>query len=60
VDNAKRLAFAQMVYDSNHFTSAAPLWAKALANHPHLGDDRQAGAARLRARYPDVVASQSV
>jgi hypothetical protein len=33
-----------MVYDSNHFTTAAPLWAKALANHPHLGDDRQAGS----------------
>jgi tetratricopeptide (TPR) repeat protein len=42
-DNAERLAFAQMCYDTKHYTAAARLWAEALEADPNLAADRQAG-----------------
>ena len=42
-DNAERLTFAQMCYDTKRFANATRLWAEALAADSKLGDDRQAG-----------------
>ncbi len=42
-DNAERLTFAQMCYDTKRFANAIRLWAEALAADSKLGDDRQAG-----------------
>ena len=42
-DNAERLKLAQRAYDKALHTTAARLWAEALAADPKLGDDRQAG-----------------
>ena len=52
-DDAERLAFAQMCYDTKRYAAAARFWAEALEADPKLGDDRQAAAPlqrRLRRR----------
>ena len=41
-DNAERLAFAQMCYDTRRYAAAARLRGEALEADPRLGDDRQA------------------
>jgi serine/threonine protein kinase len=40
-DNAERLAFAQLAYDTKRYALAARLWGEALENEPKLGEDRQ-------------------
>jgi hypothetical protein len=42
-DDAERLAFARMAYDTKRFVGAARLWAEALEADPKLADDREAG-----------------
>jgi hypothetical protein len=41
-DDAERLAFAQMAYDTKRHAAAARLWGEALEADPKLADDRQA------------------
>jgi tetratricopeptide (TPR) repeat protein len=41
-DNAERLAFAQMLYDTKQYAAAARLWSEALEADPKLTDNRQA------------------
>jgi tetratricopeptide (TPR) repeat protein len=41
-DNSERLQLAQRAYDKALYTTAARLWAEALAADSRLGDDRQA------------------
>src|SRR5262249_26406962 len=41
-DDAERLAFGQMCYDTRRYAAAARLWGEALKNDPKLGEDRQA------------------
>ena len=40
-DVAERLALAQICHDTGRFAAAARFWARALAEDPKLGDDRQ-------------------
>jgi hypothetical protein len=49
-----------MVDDSNNFTSTASLWAKAPANHPHLGGDRQARHRDNASRAAALAAGRAV
>jgi serine/threonine protein kinase/tetratricopeptide (TPR) repeat protein len=42
-DETERLRLAQRAYDKALFVTAARLWGEALAQHPQLGDDLQAG-----------------
>jgi tetratricopeptide (TPR) repeat protein len=41
-DDAERLAFAQMAYDTKRYAGAARIWSEALEADPKLGDDRGA------------------
>jgi tetratricopeptide (TPR) repeat protein len=42
-DNAERLEFAQMCYDTKRYAGAARLWSEALEADPRLAEDRRAG-----------------
>jgi serine/threonine-protein kinase len=42
-DDAERLAFAQMAYNTRRYAGAGRLWAEALDADPRLADDRRAG-----------------